>query len=333
MKLSIEQLRSMTQGAVRVFEIDGSVCFRRFTDEQEELYRISNEEFWKKTFSTAGIKLCFETNSEIMNLSVLALESTSRTYFSIDVFSDDQFVGAIENHTEDGLAGDYTEVRFPLGHFEKEFVLGSGMKTVTIYLPWSVELRIESLCLDDQAEIIPVKSEKTLLVFGDSITHGYDAVHPVNRYAAQAARALQAEEYNKAIGGEVFFPELAEAKENFDPDYVLVAYGTNDWGLTTWDKFSKNCREFYKILAEQYPKANIYALAPIWRKDFEEVRECCDFRQVAAYIHEVTKPYSNIKVIDCFDFVPKEERYFADFKLHPNDKGFEHYGKNLIVHI
>ena len=76
----------MTQGAVRVFEIDGSACFRRFTDEQEELYRISNEEFWKKTFSTAGIKLCFETNSEIMNLSVLALESTSRTYFSLDIF-------------------------------------------------------------------------------------------------------------------------------------------------------------------------------------------------------------------------------------------------------
>ena len=39
MKLSIEQLRSMTQGAVRVFEIDGSACFRRFTEEQEELYR------------------------------------------------------------------------------------------------------------------------------------------------------------------------------------------------------------------------------------------------------------------------------------------------------
>ena len=180
MKLSIEQLRSMTQGAVRVFKIDGSACFRRFTDEQEELYRISNEEFWKKTFSTAGIKLCFETNSETMDLSVLALESTSRTYFSIDVFADDQFVGAIENHTEDGLAGDYTEVRFPLGHFEKKFIFGPGMKTVIIYLPWSVELRIESLCLDDQAEIIPVKTEKTLLVFGDSITHGYDAVTPIS---------------------------------------------------------------------------------------------------------------------------------------------------------
>jgi len=333
MKLSIDQIRAITQGAVSVIEMGGNASFHRFTTEQEELYRVYDEAFWRKTFSTAGIKLHFETDSESLSLAVLALESSSRTYFSVDVFVGDHYIGSIDNFTEDELDGDYTEKPFPLGHYEKNFVLGGGTKEVTVYLPWSVELQIESICLDEQAAIIPIKAEKKLLAFGDSITHGYDAVRPVNRYAAQVAITLGAEEFNKAIGGEIFFPELAKRRDGFDPDYILVAYGTNDWGTHTWDEFSRNCREFYSILSENYPTAKIFALAPIWRKDYEEVRQCCDFLYVAEYIREVTKSLSNVTVIDCFDFIPKDEAYFADFRLHPNDKGFEHYGRNLANKI
>ena len=46
---------------------------------------------------------------------------------------------------------------------------------------------------------------------------------------ARLADALGAEEVNKAIGGECFFPELAATKEDFQPEYITVAYGTNDW--------------------------------------------------------------------------------------------------------
>ena len=333
MKLSIDQIKSVTQGAVSVFEVDDNICFRRFTAEQEELYRITNEEFWKKTFSTAGVKLCFQTDSEHLDLAVLTLESSSRTYFSIDVLVNEEYIDSLKNFREEEMNGDYTKNPYPLGHFEKRFELGTGMKTVTMYFPWSVEARIEALCLDDNTKVIPVRPDKTMLVFGDSITHGYDAKRTMNRYVVQAANALHAEEVNKAIGGEVFFPELAAIRESYDPDYILVAYGSNDWGKTTWDQFAVNCPKFYETLAELYPSSKIFALAPIWRKDHEEVRECCDFRRVAEYIQEATKPFSNITVIDCFDFIPKDVNYFADFKLHPNDEGFAHYGKNLILNL
>ena len=37
----------------------------------------------------------------------------------------------------------------------------------------------------------------------------------------------------------------------------------------------------------------------------------------------------NIAVIRGFDLIPKEEKYFADSYLHPNDEGFAHYAENL----
>jgi hypothetical protein len=41
----------------------------------------------------------------------------------------------------------------------------------------------------------------------------------------------------------------------------------------------------------------------------------------------------NVTVISGFDFVPKDETYFSDLRLHPNDKGFECYSENLYSEI
>ena len=41
----------------------------------------------------------------------------------------------------------------------------------------------------------------------------------------------------------------------------------------------------------------------------------------------------NVRVLSGFDLVPKDEKYFADQRLHPNDKGFEYYSENLYREI
>ena len=97
-------------------------------------------------------------------------------------------------------------MQLPLGEFSRNFALGGGRKSVCIYLPWSVIVEIEELSIDDTAYITPIKPSKKLIAFGDSITHGYDALRPSNRYVAKLAEALDAEEINKGIGGEIFFP-------------------------------------------------------------------------------------------------------------------------------
>lgn len=56
MKLSFNQIKQITTGAVLVKEEDGMISLKRFTQEQEELYKVTNQGFYNKTFSTAGIK-------------------------------------------------------------------------------------------------------------------------------------------------------------------------------------------------------------------------------------------------------------------------------------
>jgi len=337
MKLNCAQLREIATGAVRVEEEDGGIRFYRFTKEQEELYERTCNYFYKKTLTTAGIKLLFKTNSEKLFLDILVewgARGVPYHYFSIDIFADGKTVGYLDNFSDMmPLPQDYTDAHCPFGEFSKSFDLGSGTKLLCIHLPWSVKNLIKEISIDDGAFIEPVKPQKKLLAFGDSITHGYDALRPSNRYISKLAEMLGAEEYNKAIGGEAFFPELAELKDSFEPDYITVAYGTNDWNGTDEKTLKKNSKAFYENISKIYPHSKIFAITPIWRKDMHEERECGAFEDVEKHIKEAVKGIKNIVVISGFNFVPKEEKYYADLRLHPNDEGFSHYYKNLYNEI
>ena len=211
--------------------------------------------------------------------------------------------------------------------------MGDGDKTVCVYLPWAVQTIIQEVCLDDGSYVEPVKNKKTLLAYGDSITQGYDAFRSSNRYVGRIAAALEADEINKGIGGECFYPPLAKSNENLNPDYITVAYGTNDWSKKGKEIFDTNSKEFYEAVSEKYPNAKIFAITPIWRADCEEDRVFGKFEDVEKVIKEVVEGLENVTVIRGFDFIPKDTSYFADSYLHPNDKGFDCYFKGLITEI
>ncbi len=333
MKLNLNQIKEITIGAVRVEEENGLINLYRFTKEQEDLYKARSQDFYMKTFSTAGIRLLFRTNSKSLYLKVVTEQGSSRTYFSLDVFCDGKPVGFIDNFSNVVLAHSYTKIQLPFGEFSKEFQLGDGIKTVCIYMPWSAKTSIKEMIVDDDAFTEAIKPQKKLLAFGDSITQGYDGLRSSNRYVAKLADEFGLEEINKGIGGEVFFAEFAKLKEPFVPDYITVAYGTNDWNRKEFNTFEINCRGFFENLSLNYPDAKIFAITPIWRKDMHEERAFGEFKKVDEYIRSVAKDFKNITVISGFDFVPKEESLFADMRLHPNDKGFEHYFNSLYDKI
>lgn len=333
MILSSEQIRSISLGAVRSSETEKGVRLCRFTEEQQEIYKRANADFYKKTFAAAGVKLYFETDSESIFLKVNVASGSSRSYFSFDVMVNGQPVGYLDNYSDVTLPKDYTKVQLPQGEFSKTFALGEGAKKVCIYFPWSVAVDIMELSLDDNAFIKPVKMTKKLLVFGDSITQGYDALRPSGRYAARLAEALGAEEINKGIGGEIFFPALAETREDFEPDYISVAYGTNDWNKASEEDFKERCYAFYDALSRNYPNSGIFAITPIWRKDCMEERAFGAFGKVEEDIEAIVKNFKNVTCIHGFDLVPRDENYFGDLRLHPNDSGFDHYFENLCKKI
>lgn len=64
MKLNLNQLKEITTGAVHIKEENGMFSFSRFTTEQENLYQGRNQLFYDRTFSTAGVKFSFKTDSK-----------------------------------------------------------------------------------------------------------------------------------------------------------------------------------------------------------------------------------------------------------------------------
>lgn len=329
MQVNFSQIQAITLGATRVEQQGDGIHFYRFTQAQEKLYKERSEDFYIKTFSTSGVRLRFRTDSRTLGLCVTVCPGCSRSYFSFDVFVDGKMVDSLNNFTGIQLPHDYTKMEFPLGAFSKKFQLGAGEKEVCIYFPWSVNVTLETLELEDGAFVTPVKPQKKILCFGDSITHGYDALHPSNKYISKLADFLEAEEYNKAIGGEIFWPDLAETREDFEPDYITVAYGTNDWNNCSREAFVDNCTIFYRNLHMNYPDTPIYAITPIWRKEMAQARPFGAFRDVDEIIRRQVEGLDGVKVIDGFSFVPQEERFYADLRLHPNDAGFAAYFAGL----
>ena len=329
--LSFEKIKSITLGANRFEEINGALFFRRFSEEESALYETPGK---NRGYSTAGIKLSFVSDTKNIYLKVNTDKVIAiRSFFSFDVFSNGEYIGSLANFKSEDAAREYTKIEFPLGIFEGSFKLPSGKKNITIHFPHSLEASLIEMAIDGGAYVEPIKYEKKILIYGDSISQGYDALHPSKRYAARLAEALSAEEFNKAVGGEVFNPRLAKIKADFTPDYIIAAYGTNDWTNTEKDLFFARAETFYKTLSENYPDSPIYALAPIWRGDCDKITCYGTFSELCEAVERAAKGLGNIKFISALDFIPHEKAMFGDGFLHPNDQGFDFYFKALLEKI
>ncbi len=320
MKISLEQIRDAALGAAWVSEEAGDVRLHRFTEEQEKVY--IGGKFESKAWATAGICLSFQTDSPWLSVRVTVSQGSSRNFFNHEIFVDGKRTGCFGN-----LDGG-PEYKLE-GTFGGRFGLGEGSKQVRIVFPWSVASVIQCLELEDGASFLPVRPGTRTVFFGDSITHGYDARFPSGTYMMQISALLETEGFNKAIGGERFCPALAQCRDDFTPDRIFTAYGTNDWSGLERAVLEQNCREFFRALHENYPQTPVYALTPIWRKDLRAQKPAGAFEDVAKIIREMTAPYEHMTVIDGFDFVPHEESYYSDRRLHPNDEGFRFYTENL----
>lgn len=270
-----------------------------------------------------------KTDTTSIRFDYTLKKASSRHYAFFDVYVN----GALEKHF--GVDGDAS-----VGG-SASITLPEGENTVEIYFPWSQCVTLSNVEIDNGASLDGITRPKTMLTFGDSITHGYDAIYPSLSYASRLAFLLNAEQINKGIGGEKFFPALLDEKDPVDPDYITVAYGTNDWNskMISRETFTENCRAFYARLSELYPNAKIFAVAPIWRGDGNRSNSGfgAPVTEVYPLMQELCKDLPNVTVVNAYNFVPHRKEFFADLRLHPNDFGFGPYAdalyKEIVKHI
>lgn len=325
MVLALNDIKKITFGAVNVVEENGVFVFNRFTEKQKECYKkYRTISLYGKTNATAGVRLSFKSNTSYLKFNYYLTYGSSRDFAYFDIYVNKELSYHFgKDKLDDNICS--FECKMP-----------TGENYIEIYFPWSTHADICNFEIEDGASLIPVSKSKTLIAYGDSITQGYDAFYPSRAYICQLAKLFDADLYNKAIGGDTFFPELLEAKDVFIPDIVAVSYGTNDWKKSTREEFEFNAKTFFELLYENYKNSKIYVITPIWRLEEEDGTKPTinwTLLEHRDFIKKIALQYENVTVIDGYDLVPHDTELFSDKRLHPNDEGFKYYAENLIKSI
>lgn len=319
--LTLPQLQTITMGALDIREDTDGFHFSRALPVQAAAFGAANPEFLLKIACTSGVRLDFYTDSPLLALRWCnARVSSARTFCYFDVLVDG--VLTLHSGTPDCIAQ-------PEGSFC--LTLPEGMHRVQIFLPLLTDVTVSAVTLADGAAVMPHRASKRILLHGDSITQGYDALFPSCNYANRMARYYDAEILNQAVGAACFNPEVLQYVGEFD--FVVVAYGTNDWRGKTMAQLTADATGFFARLQEIYGKLPVFVILPIWRTDTDDGEFCAgDFMECRALIGRLAAQ-QGFHVLDDYNLLPHDKRLFSDGYLHPNDIGFDLYAQRLCQMI
>ena len=310
MKLGVKTIEKLTQGAL-YFENRGGYLFP-YHYSKNQLEHFKREGFidgWlDRAYFHGGVFVRFITDATNMTL-------TYKPYgFSSDQNTIDVFVDNIlfESQHIDREGKQTLECEFR-----------HGVKQITIYLPFDCQLGLKSIDLNGAYRSVKNKGKKTLII-GDSITQGYGAIISSCAYVSALERKTGLNIVAQGIGGYRFEPADVIKIENYEPELIISALGTNYYDDLTYD-YEKNASEYLKNLAELYKDKQILCLTPLWRFDADMVR----FTWCINTMKKEASKYENITVIDGFDLVPNVDECFSD-KVHPNAYGSEQLATNLM---
>lgn len=312
MKLTNEELKKIYCGALYFEETeDGYLKANQYTKPQMDYFEKAFLMWFERCDASSAKTIEFKT----------AARKVSFDYKIIWKCSEDSIELAI-----DGLA---TEIAY-LKDIDMEgsisWDMPEGEKNVTIYLPSDATILIRNFEIDSTYESIQ-KNEKVLWL-GDSITQGYGPLRSYQTYVSVANRVLNYDILNQGIGGYVYDKNSLMKMEGYNPDKIIVALGTNQYGDENGPQV---VREYYETLIGIYGEdIPILVITPLWRGD--NLEGVPTLEKFCATIRDIVGKYKNIKVVDGFKMVPHLEEYYLD-NLHPNGLGTEVYGRNLVEEI
>jgi hypothetical protein len=314
MKLTLCDIQKITVGAVRIWETEDGIRFSKCTQRQVDAWYAQKEILGQRAETTTGIRLDFYTDS-----SSLELAAHGGNRFELHV--NGLFTEPLPMQT---LHEEGTVFTFDLRPYHD----ASGECRVTVVFPSHSVGVLDSISLSDGAGVRRPQYDRKLLFIGDSITQGHDSGIDSFSYAWRVTRMMNAESVIHGVGGGYFHESIFDSIP-FDPDTVIVAFGTNDFGhYATYEELRAHARGFLSEIAREYGGKEIFAISPIWRaKNLEKPMGTFDGAR-DILIEEIEA--LGIRHIDGMALVPHRTELFADEWLHPNANGFSHYAENLI---
>ena len=325
--LNLDQVRTLTTGALHIYEKDGYFYFNRFRPEHYQAMLERLREYYKedpyqggfddRAMCTSGVRLEFTTRGGTFSFDYLIPGDNRCGYYGIDI----QIDGVGVYHRNGRNIPD-------LGIVKLEIPAKAQPCRVTLYFPNTAHFAIRNVCLPEDFAPAPERKFKYLAI-GDSITQGHGSDHSDHSYPNLLADMLHAELLNHAIGGVQFDAVWVDDALSYQPDFVTVSFGPNDWGANAIYNNEKP-RQLMEKVASTFPNSQIFLILPIWVSDeATSLRGGYLVEDVRQEIERVASQFPSITVIDGRNFVPHIMEYFCDRRMHPNDAGYLHYAYHL----
>lgn len=309
-KLSLDEIKSITVGALSVQEIKGYLHFYKCTEKQMDAWRAMDINMGFRAETTSGIRLDFHTDS-----SMFAFKVKEKSKYEI--------------YIDDVLRYVYDDAEFEES-LEQAVPLDGNRHRVTLYLPGHAIGILEWIKLDDEASIEPHRFDCNILFLGDSITQGWNSTWDSLSYAQRVSRFFNANSVIQGIGGAIYHHSTFDGEIEFEPDIVIVAYGTNDWLFyDTVEEARAECSQFSECITDKYQGKKIFGISPIWRGDKDTKHRMGTFDVCTAYIKDEIKRHGMI-LVDGDELTPHHSAFYSDEYLHPNAVGHGLYAEKLI---
>ena len=307
MRLTLENIRKVTVGAVRLWEEADGFHFSSMTEKQLAAFLKLSQELYTNAAATTGVRLDFHTDSAYLSYASL----TDAKY---EVKVDGMLTATLAK------AGEDNRVTLPAdgrAHRVELFLPAHGTPGALAYVE-----------LADGATLTRHTYDRKFLIIGDSITQGYNAEFDCLSYANRLCNHYNAESIIQGTGG-AYYDITTLEKLDFTPDTVFVAYGTNDANkFMTLAEIEERCRVYLTALIPMYQGARLFVITPPWRMNEAELKPYGHISLVAERIKKVAEELG-LTVIDGMKMIPKNPAFMAD-RYHPNTLGFAEYAHNLI---
>lgn len=302
------EITSLFHGVLSVvFLDDGFILPRRSIDKQIKYVGTVREDYEKKLQFATSVTLEFSTDAK---------------RFSFEYFYDNvlDLRGGIDVWVNGKLHKIFYADNTHKGIVQLD--LDDGEKEIVVYFPCEKQTKIRNICIEGNWHCIPQRKEK-LLVMGDSITSGVGCDVTSYSYINVFNREFCSELLNQAMGGYIFDDGFLMPLDDYQPDKILIALGTNQYqNAEKCEKIEK----FFEKLALIYPNVPTLVITPIWRLDNEAGIPA--LIETANFIKEICARYKTITIVNGFDMLPPDNVFFAD-RLHPNSFGGKLYGEAL----
>ena len=309
MYLSIDEIKSITVGAVRSVLESNGLHFYKCTERQTAAWYSQRKLMGERSVGSTGVRLDFHTDSWFFELGLSAGKS-------FDVYVDGQF----SEHFEFGDSKNV--IKMELGSHNVE-------RRVTVYFPnYGEGGAVRYLILEDDATLSRHIFDKKILFIGDSIIAGYDASRDGLSLAHRVSRKFNAESVVHGIPGGYFHEDCFDTM-GIDPDAVIIAFGTNDFShYKSTDLLRCHAEKYFEFVKREYCHKKLFFVSPLWRVDGTRRQNMGSFDDCRRTVIECGEKYGFIHV-DGYSMIPASSEYFSSEGVHPNDKGFEIYSHNL----